>query len=247
MPEVTIYTDGAARGNPNGPGGYGAVVRYTDAGGKVYEREYSAGFAVTTNNRMELMGAIIALENLKVPCKVTLYSDSKYLVDAFNEGWAYYWRTHEYRNKQGDLVKNDLLWRRLMEQVDRHETEFIWVKGHNGHPENERCDELATSAADSKMLFVDDGGDLRNPKLAPQEETVVTADSAGPATITKETTAAAEDSWNAALDCLTAFSDGKMSREDFYSKLEVLRAKIDAEMELLEQMEEAYYAEEDGQ
>ncbi|MBR5712626.1 MAG: ribonuclease HI [Lachnospiraceae bacterium] len=161
MTEITIFTDGAARGNPNGPGGYGSIVRFTDGKGVVHEREYSAGYAVTTNNRMELMAAIVALENLKVPCRVTLYSDSKYLTDAYNEGWIYYWQTHGYRNKGGDAVKNTELWKRLFEQTERHEVTFVWVKGHNGHPENERCDQLATEAADGEQLYVDDGGDLR--------------------------------------------------------------------------------------
>ena len=113
MTDITIYTDGSARGNPNGPGGYGALVRFTDAKGNIHEREYSAGYAVTTNNRMELMAAIVALEKLTTPCRVSLYSDSKYLTDAYNEGWIYYWRTHDYRNKSGDAVKNSALWERL--------------------------------------------------------------------------------------------------------------------------------------
>ena len=237
MPDVTIYTDGAARGNPNGPGGYGAVVRYKDAGGKVYEREYSAGFAVTTNNRMELMAAIVALENLKVPCNVTLYSDSKYLVDAYNEGWVWYWREHGYRNKQGDTVKNVELWQRLLAQTDRHEVSFEWVKGHNGHPENERCDELATTAADGETLFVDDGGDLRDPVLS-------TDNAAVPKTETGASGAGASAGGDVASD-LFAYEPGTLSREELYKKIEVLRALIDEEMELLDRMEEEYYAQEE--
>jgi len=230
MPDVTIFTDGAARGNPNGPGGYGAIVRYTDAGGKVYEREYSAGFAVTTNNRMELMAAIVALENLKVACNVTLYSDSKYLVDAYNEGWVWYWREHGYRNKQGDTVKNAELWKRLLEQTDRHEVVFEWVKGHNGHPENERCDELATSAADGETLYTDDGGDLRDPELYVEKPKTVPGLGDGSA-----------DGENG-NSLLTAYKPGTMSREELFSMIEALRARIDAEMEILEQMEEEYYS-----
>ena len=220
MPDVTIYTDGAARGNPNGPGGYGAIVRYEDASGKVFEREYSAGFAVTTNNRMELMAAIVALENLKVPCRVTLYSDSKYLVDAYEQGWVWYWRTHAWRNKQGDAVKNAELWQRLLEQTDRHEVTFSWVKGHNGHAENERCDELATTAADGEELYVDDGGDLREPARY-EGATAVKKDGA---------------------DALPEYVPGTLSPEELYARIEALRERIDAEMELLERMEEEYYA-----
>ncbi|MBQ6660664.1 MAG: ribonuclease HI [Lachnospiraceae bacterium] len=168
MTKVVVFSDGAARGNPNGPGGYGALVRFTDASGRVFEREYSQGFAVTTNNRMELLAAIVALENLRQPCEVDLYSDSKYLVDAFNEDWMSYWRTHEFHNKKGDLIKNDLLWRRLAALTERHSVTFHWVKGHSGHPENERCDHLATSAADGDELYLDDGGDLLDPKPAPE-------------------------------------------------------------------------------
>ena len=230
MPNVTIYTDGAARGNPNGPGGYGAIVRYEDASGKVYEREYSSGFAVTTNNRMELMAAIVALENLKVPCNGTLYSDSKYLVDAYNEGWVWYWREHGYRNKQGDTVKNVELWQRLLAQTDRHEVAFVWVKGHNGHAENERCDELATSAADGDTLYIDDGGDLSNPVLYVEQA----------AAAATEEGLSGNGPDGAAGGAF--YEPGKLSREELFGRIETLRRRIDAEMELLEQMEEEYYA-----
>ena len=233
MPDVTIFTDGAARGNPNGPGGYGAVVRYTDASGKVFEREYSAGFAVTTNNRMELMAAIVALENLKVPCNVTLYSDSKYLVDAYNEGWVWYWREHGYRNKQGDAVKNTELWKRLLEQTDRHDVTFLWVKGHNGHAENERCDELATTAADGETLYVDDGGDLRDPVLSTEERTGV------------KSASGADGADGAAKQDLTAYEPGTLTREALFERIEALRERIDEEMELLERMEEEYYSQDE--
>ena len=140
MKHVDIYTDGACRGNP-GPGGYGVILQYGAA-----RRELSGGEAETTNNRMELTAAIEGLSALKEPCRVTLYSDSKYLVDAVNEGWARSWqRTGWKRGK----AKNPDLWERLLGLLDVHEVTFLWVRGHDGHPENERCDELATTAADS--------------------------------------------------------------------------------------------------
>ncbi len=142
MKEVQLYTDGACRGNP-GRGGWGAILVY----GK-YEKELSGGERETTNNRMELMAAISGLEALKEACKVTLYSDSKYLVDAFLEGWVESWRQHGWRRGK-DPLKNPDLWERLYALVEKHEVEFIWVKGHDGHVYNERCDQLATAYADS--------------------------------------------------------------------------------------------------
>ena len=143
--EVQLYTDGACRGNP-GRGGYGAILVF----GK-YEKELSGGERETTNNRMELMAAIVGLEALKEPCAVTLYSDSKYLVDAFTLGWVESWRAAGWRRGRDEL-KNPDLWVRLYEQVCRHEVKFVWVKGHAGHAYNGRCDKLATDFADS---FVD--------------------------------------------------------------------------------------------
>ena len=143
MKEVSIYTDGACRGNP-GRGGWGAILVY----GK-FEKELSGGERETTNNRMELLGAIRALEALKERCKVVLYSDSKYLVDAFNLGWVDTWRAQNFREGKRDEVKNPDLWRELLALVDRHEVSFVWVRGHNGHAYNERCDALATAYADS--------------------------------------------------------------------------------------------------
>ena len=142
MKEVSLYTDGACRGNP-GRGGWGAILVF----GK-YERELSGGDAMTTNNRMELTAAIEGLSALKEPCRVTLYSDSKYLVDAFLEGWVYSWEAHGWRRGK-DEVKNPDLWQRLLELTSVHEVNFVWVKGHNGHDYNERCDKLATAFADS--------------------------------------------------------------------------------------------------
>lgn len=142
MKEVSIYTDGACRGNP-GRGGWGAILVY----GK-HERELSGGEPVTTNNRMELIAAISGLEALREPCSVTLYSDSKYLVDAFLERWIYSWREHGWRRGRDEL-KNPDLWERLYELTQIHKVTFVWVKGHNGHSYNERCDALATAYADS--------------------------------------------------------------------------------------------------
>ena len=142
MKEVQIYTDGACRGNP-GNGGWGAILVF----GK-YERELSGGERDTTNNRMELMAAISGLAALRESCKVTLYSDSKYLVDAFNKEWVISWEKAGWRRGRDEL-KNPDLWQRLVELVRLHEVEFVWVKGHNGHDYNERCDILATSYADS--------------------------------------------------------------------------------------------------
>ena len=142
MKEVELYTDGACRGNP-GKGGYGAILVY----GK-YEKEISGGERETTNNRMELMAAIAGLEALKEPCAVKLYSDSKYLVDAYNQGWVFSWHKSGWKRGKEEL-KNPDLWDRLFALTSKHEVTFIWVKGHNGHDYNERCDALATGYADS--------------------------------------------------------------------------------------------------
>lgn len=147
--KVTIYTDGAARGNPDGPGGYGAVLLYTDSRGQVHRRELSEGFRKTTNNRMELMAAIAGLEALNRPCEVDLFSDSKYLTDAFNKGWIESWQKKNWRKADGKPVLNTDLWERLLTAAASHSITWIWVKGHNGNPENERCDQLATEAADA--------------------------------------------------------------------------------------------------
>lgn len=153
--KVTIYTDGAARGNPDGPGGYGCVLQYVDMSGEVHEREYSAGYKKTTNNRMELMAAIVGLEALIKPCEVTLTSDSKYVTDAFNKNWIDSWLKNNWKNSSKKPVKNIDLWKRLLAAKEKHQVTFVWVKGHAGHPENERCDFLATSAADGANLLDD--------------------------------------------------------------------------------------------
>lgn len=153
---VTIYTDGSARGNP-GNGGYGAVLLYTNPAGEQFTRELSGGYAHTTNNRMELLAAIVALEALNRPCTVELHSDSQYLVNAFNKHWIEGWRKRGWRTAAKKPVKNIDLWQRLLKAVEPHRITFIWVKGHAGDKFNERCDALATAAADSGRLDVDAG------------------------------------------------------------------------------------------
>ena len=158
--EVYIYTDGSARGNPDGPGGYGTVLEYTKLDGTKHRKELSGGYKKTTNNRIELMAAIVGLEALNRPCKVKLYSDSQYLVKAFNEGWLEGWIKKGWKRGKNEPVKNVDLWKRLLKAKEPHQVEFIWVKGHAGHPENERCDQLATSAADGSDLMEDIVGEV---------------------------------------------------------------------------------------
>lgn len=152
---VEIYTDGAARGNPEGPGGYGAVLHYTDGKGELHVREYSQGYVKTTNNRMELMAVIVGLEALKKPCQVRVYSDSKYVTDAFNQHWIDGWLAKGWKRGKNQPVLNVDLWKRLLAAKEMHDVTFHWVKGHAGHAENERCDQLATSAADGEDLIED--------------------------------------------------------------------------------------------
>ena len=142
MKKVELYTDGACRGNP-GKGGWGAILIYGS-----HKKELAGGERETTNNRMELMAAISGLEALREPCEVTLYSDSKYLVDAYLEGWVESWRQHGWKRGKHEL-KNPDLWERLYNLTEIHKVSFVWVKGHCGHEYNERCDALATSYADS--------------------------------------------------------------------------------------------------
>ena len=138
---VDLYTDGACSGNP-GPGGWGAVLRF----GRV-EKELSGGENPTTNNRMELTAAIQGLAALKEPCDVTLYSDSRYLCDGIGKGWAKSWRKNGWRKADKKPALNADLWQRLLELLEIHQVRLVWVKGHDGHPENERCDRLAVAAA----------------------------------------------------------------------------------------------------
>ena len=152
---VKIFTDGAARGNPEGPGGYGTVLQYIDSKGELHEREYSAGYKKTTNNRMELMAVITGLEALTRPCEVEVISDSKYVTDAFNQHWVDGWLKRNWKGSSNNPVKNVDLWKRLLKAKAPHQLKFTWVKGHAGHPENERCDKLATTAADGNSLLDD--------------------------------------------------------------------------------------------
>lgn len=147
---VYLYSDGSSRGNP-GPGGFGTVLHYNDSKGVLHSLEITEGYRKTTNNRMELLGVIKGLEALNRPCEVQVVSDSKYVTDAFNLHWIDGWKKKNYKN-----VKNLDLWFRLFEAMKPHNVTFNWVKGHAGHPENERCDELATGSADGNDLLIDD-------------------------------------------------------------------------------------------
>ena len=146
---ITIHTDGACLGNP-GPGGYGAVLEYEGT-----RKELSGGFRLTTNNRMELLAAILALETLKEPCQVTLHSDSKYVVDAVEQGWARRWQANDWMRNRKEAAINPDLWERLLQQTERHDVTFRWVRGHAGNVENERCDRLAVEAANGDDLETD--------------------------------------------------------------------------------------------
>ena len=157
MGKVLLFTDGAARGNPDGPGGYGAVLQFTDSKGQLHEKTLSAGYVRTTNNRMELMAAIAGLEALNRPCEIELYSDSQYLVNAFNQHWIEGWIKKGWKRGKNEEVKNVDLWKRLLAAKEPHQISFFWVKGHAGHKYNERCDHLATSAADGEELPADPG------------------------------------------------------------------------------------------
>lgn len=152
---VRLYSDGSARGNPDGPGGYGTILQYTDSNGRLHEREYSQGYVKTTNNRMELMGVITGLEALTKPCNVEVFSDSKYVTEAFNSKWIDNWVKNNWRKSDKKPVLNKDLWIRLLRAVGNHNVVFNWIKGHDGHPENERCDELAVNAALSDNLIDD--------------------------------------------------------------------------------------------
>lgn len=153
--QIELYSDGSSRGNP-GPGGYGTILRYTRPSGEVVEREFSQGFRLTTNNRMELMGVIVGFEALNRPCTVDVYSDSQYVVKAFNDRWIDEWLKRGWKKADKKPVLNSELWQRLLVAMKMHDVEFHWVRGHAGHPENERCDVLATTAADSDDLVEDE-------------------------------------------------------------------------------------------
>ena len=150
MKHVDIYTDGACRGNP-GKGGWGAILVYGER-----EKELCGGEKDTTNNRMELTAVIEALSRLKEPCRVKLTTDSKYVCDAILKQWVYSWQKNGWRKADKKPALNVDLWEKLLPLLQTHEVEFCWVKGHNGHPQNERCDLLATTAADSDQLMEDE-------------------------------------------------------------------------------------------
>lgn len=158
MSQVILYTDGSSRGNP-GPGGYGAVLQFTDAAGRLHVKELSQGYELTTNNRMELLGVIAGLEALRRPCRVTVHSDSQYVVNAFNQHWVDGWLKRGWKNSKKEPVKNRDLWERLLAAKKPHQVTFVWVKGHAGHEHNERCDALATAAADGSGRLADEGFD----------------------------------------------------------------------------------------
>lgn len=152
MKKVTIYTDGACSGNP-GPGGYGIVMVYG-----AHRKELSGGEPQTTNNRMEMMGVIKGLEMLKEPCEVEIVSDSKYVVDAVEKGWAVRWRENGWKRNKKEPALNPDLWEKMLALLEKHKVKFRWIKGHAGHAENERCDELARGAilpADTSLTIPD--------------------------------------------------------------------------------------------
>lgn len=149
--QVTIYSDGACLGNP-GPGGYGTVLIFG-----THRKELSGGYRLTTNNRMELMAAIAGLEALRGPCSVTLYTDSQYVVNAVQQGWAKRWQANGWMRTKKDRALNADLWERLLGLCDIHDTTFIWIRGHAGNLENERCDQLSKAAAMGDGLQEDQG------------------------------------------------------------------------------------------
>ncbi len=151
MKHVKIYTDGGCLGNP-GKGGYAAILTFGE-----HTKEISGGYALTTNNRMELMACIKALEALKYPCEVTITSDSKYVVDGISKGWAKKWKNNNWKRSNKSLAENVDLWDRLLSLSEYHVTNFVWVRGHDGHDENERCDKLAKGAAKRENLEEDKG------------------------------------------------------------------------------------------
>ena len=155
-PLVDIYTDGACANNP-GKGGYGIVMMYKDKNNTIHQKEFSKGFEYTTNNRMELMAFIDALNILNKPCKIKLYSDSKYVIDAINQKWLDGWVEKNWKLNSKNPVKNIDLWEKFLTAQKNHEIEFIWVKGHNSNKYNEICDKLAVCARNKENLETDSG------------------------------------------------------------------------------------------
>lgn len=158
MFKVNLYTDGACKGNP-GPGGCAAIIICKSAAGKIASKEIVRGYKNTTNNRMELLAVILGLEELNQPCEVTVTSDSKYVLDGITK-WIKNWVANDWKTSNKKPVKNKELWQRLLVQQERHQITFHWVKGHNGHPQNERCDTLAVQGS-NHPTFVDNGTDMR--------------------------------------------------------------------------------------
>lgn len=149
MKEVTLYSDGACSGNP-GPGGFGTILECNGA-----TRELSRGYAHTTNNRMELLGIIEGLTALKEPCRVTVVTDSQYVVNAMTKGWARRWKENNWRRNRKERALNPDLWDRLLSLCTTHRVTFTWIRGHNGHTQNERCDQLAVAASRGSGLGSD--------------------------------------------------------------------------------------------
>ena len=152
MKEITLFTDGACSGNP-GPGGTGTILIY-----KNNRKEISRGYQQTTNNRMEMLSVIIGLETLNQPCRVALYSDSRYVIDAIEKGWARRWQQNNWKRNKKEYALNTDLWEQLLTLLEKHEVTCHWVKGHAGHPENERCDELARAAIGRQAEWLEDHG-----------------------------------------------------------------------------------------
>ena len=162
--KVTIYTDGACIGNP-GPGGYGVVLLFGE-----HRKELSGGYRRTTNNRMEILAAIVGLESLKEECRGTLYSDSQYVVNAVEKGWAWKWEANGWKRNKREEALNPDLWERLLRLCEYHDVEFRWVRGHAGNRENERCDQLATGAARQPNLLVDEGYEATSARVSHADE-----------------------------------------------------------------------------
>lgn len=160
-PTVTMYTDGGALGNP-GPGGYGVVLLY-----KQHRKELSGGYRLTTNNRMELMAVIAGLEKLNQPCDITLYTDSRYIADAISKGWAKRWKANGWQRNAKEAALNPDLWERALRLLEQHQINVVWVKGHAGNAENERCDQLSVAAAHSRDLPSDEVYERSNPRPGP--------------------------------------------------------------------------------